>query len=448
MSNSANATEITATYDGHGTNDNGLHSSELVLTPPDTTAEHDLVASVFSGELAESVQPWSLNSELALQDDDASNALSINWLPFDQLIDPYLATIVGETMHFPLYDDAGWPASQDQNTSLPNAVNAAPNVPVWDTDSLYQPAAAPSASNDAKAAAANSRSDSVLSPSITISTPSTTAPEDLYATSSGGGRNACSTRAQRDAIFRQTEQNEMDSSTTRDATVNDLMAFPLIAEVHTPDLQPYSTVITISNTTYEHILSQFEDLCLQKQSHMPCFESSYFPPLSVMSLFVQLYVKYFDPILPFIHLTTLDTNNSWLLATALAAIGSHYCQSRELTACSVPLHEFCRRSLTRESDRAGGVLSDLSSLQALLLNQVGLSYSGSTKLQLGAHGNWGSILSVIDLQCRRCLSRLDGDADSIDYSWQRWIHAESWRRLYFATRVCVLLLICTTITTL
>ncbi|EHK46851.1 hypothetical protein TRIATDRAFT_163221, partial [Trichoderma atroviride IMI 206040] len=238
---------------------------------------------------------------------------------------------------------------------------------------------------------------------------------DLYATSSNGARNACSTRAKRDDIFPDIERiDQLD-----DGICNPSMA--------------------ISDLTYNAMLQHFDDICRQMQSQMqsqmPCFGMQSFPPLALLNLFVKLYFKCFDPILPFIHVPSLDVNKSCVLTTAIAAVGSHYFRSGELTACSSQLHEFCRRLLQQEPEGSKEEMTDLPVLQARILNHIGLCYSESKEPSSFVISTWSFTSSLINAQGHKHLLRYRNNRALKPTDWEEWVEAESWRRLYFTARV-------------
>jgi hypothetical protein len=260
---------------------------------------------------------------------------------------------------------------------------------------------------------------------------------DLYATSSNGARNACSARAKRDDRLRTMEFHHGDSSAPSSAIFNQDLDLPDIQNFGRIDDRICKQVITISDLAYDTILQHFDSICLQTQSHTPCFGEQSFPSLSLLNVFVKLYFKYFDPILPFIHLPSLDVNKSWALTIAIAAIGSHYFQSRELTAYSSSLHEFCRLLLQKESERSEEEegICDLPLLQIRILNHIGFCYSQSKWPGSVVRSTWRFILSLINSETRKHLLGHSNDRAMKSDGWEKWIERESWRRLYFTARV-------------
>ncbi|UKZ69546.1 uncharacterized protein TrAtP1_010552 [Trichoderma atroviride] len=220
---------------------------------------------------------WPFRNDGLQSDAEAFNQ-PINWLPFDKSIDLNLGSTLYDTVLLSPFDDAQWISIDSSNTA-----NGMLEGQSWN---LNMP---PLAGVNGKKSNGVSRNESI---------PDTSPPKgsfspnykrgDLYATSSNGARNACSTRAKRDDIFPDIERiDQLD-----DGICNPSMA--------------------ISDLTYNAMLQHFDDICRQMQSQMqsqmPCFGMQSFPPLALLNLFVELYFKCFDPILPFIHVPSLDVN--------------------------------------------------------------------------------------------------------------------------------------------
>lgn len=327
----------------------------------------------------------------------------INWLPFDESIDLNLGATLDETVLLSPFVDAQW-LSINATTIASGLLEGQS----WNLDNL------PLADINDKTANGASRNASIPD----ISSPkgsffSNYKRGDLYATSSNGARNACSTRAKRDDIFPDLER-----------------IGPLDNGICNPSM-------TISELTYDAILQRFDDISPRMKSQMPFFGTQSFPSLSLLNLFVKLYFKSFDPILPFIHLASLDVNKSYVLTIAMAAVGSHYFRSQELTVCSSLLHEFCRRLLQQEYERSEKEMADLPVLQARVLNHIGFCYSESKKPDSAMLSTWSFTSSLINSRSRKHLMVHFNDGVLKPNDWDEWVEAESWRRLYFTARVWV-----------
>lgn len=399
-----------------------LYGHQLLLCP----ATNNQLASILASDPdpSASVQPWPLRPDGLESGVEAPNQ-PINWLPFDELIDPNLGSILDETIPLSHYDGVQWLFIDTSTTE-----NGSTQRESWNLE------IAPLTDIDDRRSNGTSRNTSGSGSSPSKSTYSSDFKQgDLYATSSNGARNACSTRAKRYTIFRTNELPHTDYSNPNGTTLNGKVGFPDVDDLDVPDDGIYNSAMAISEVTYHTILQHFDNVCLQMHSPMPCFGTQNFPPISLLNLFVKLYFKCFDPIFPFIHLPSLNINKSWLLTVAIAAIGSHYCQSQELTAYSSPLHEFCRRLLQQESERSEVGMTDLPVLQARILNHVGLCYSESRKLDSVVRSTWSFNVSLVNSKSYEHLLGYHNDKDLKSRDWDEWVGAESWRRLYFTTRV-------------
>lgn len=371
-----------------------------------------------------SVQQWPFRNDGLESGVEVSNQ-PINWLPFDELIESNLGSILGETIPLSQNDGAQWLFIDSSN-----ATNGSPQGGSWNLDIPLL--------TDIDDEKSNGTSPNIAKADFppSKSTPSANYRRgDLYATSSNGARNACSTRAKRYGIFRKNEFPQTDHPRMNSTTLNEQVGSQEVENMDVSDDGAYHPATAISSFTYDTILQHFDEICLQKRLHMPCFGTKSFPSLKLLNLFVKLYFKCFDPILPFIHLPSLDMNKSWVLTVAIAAIGSHYCQSQEPIACSSQLHEFCKVFLQQESERSQDEMTDLPMLQARILNQIEFCYSESGKLDSVIRSIGSFNLSLVNLKSYEHLMRNRNDGVLESHDWDGWVMAESWRRLYFTTRV-------------
>ncbi|UKZ95936.1 uncharacterized protein TrAFT101_010743 [Trichoderma asperellum] len=377
-----------------------------------------------------SVQQWPYRNNGLESGVEVSNQ-PINWLPFDELIESNLGSILDETIPLSQNDGAQWLFIDSSN-----ATNGSPKGGSWNLDIPLL--------IDIDDEKSNGTSPNISKADFppSKSTPSANYRRgDLYATSSNGARNACSTRAKRYGIFRKNEFPQTDHPRMNITTLNEQVGFQDVENMDVSDDGAYHPAMAISSFTYDIILQHFDEICLQTQLHMPCFGTKNFPSLPLLNLFVKLYFKCFDPILPFIHLPSLDMNKSWVLTVAIAAIGSHYCQSQELTECFPPLHEFCKVLLQQESERPQDEMTDLPMLQARILNHIGFCYSESEKLDSVVISIWSFNLSLVNSKSHEHLMRNRNDRVLESHDWDGWVMAESWRRLYFTTRVLHIMMI-------
>ena len=72
---------------------------------------------------------------------------------------------------------------------------------------------------------------------------------------------------------------------------------------------------------------------------------SFLPP-SILHAFVELYFEYFDPQFPFLHPSSVeDSEMSWVLLLAIAAVGSHYSEVKEADEYNVVLCDLLARAV-------------------------------------------------------------------------------------------------------
>ncbi|KAI9732449.1 MAG: hypothetical protein M1834_001657 [Cirrosporium novae-zelandiae] len=187
-------------------------------------------------------------------------------------------------------------------------------------------------------------------------------------------------------------------------------------------------VAIIKYTTYTKIHQSFRGNCLDSHMAFPAFTTEYFPPISHLSLFVQLYFEYFAPICPFLHGSTFDPNTChWLLTLAVASIGCRFTDSEEIARCVLPMQEFLRRAIQFESESQHSFETSPWLTQSILLNQIGMLYCGSKHYVNIARCNHSKLIEYF----RKCsLLRLPED------DWDSWIRAETNRRLLY----CIMLI--------
>lgn len=75
------------------------------------------------------------------------------------------------------------------------------------------------------------------------------------------------------------------------------------------------------------------------------YDDMSFPPCRLFHAFVELYFEYFDPHLPFLHPTKVEADDlSWILLTALTAIGSQYSEVRDAPIFNEVLQNLLQRA--------------------------------------------------------------------------------------------------------
>ena len=98
-------------------------------------------------------------------------------------------------------------------------------------------------------------------------------------------------------------------------------------------------VSAVRNETYEKIRSFYlaqTDICFKKLA---------FPDANRLNCLVQLYFEYFHSQMPFIHPVMLESDGSWILVLAVAAIGSQYTRMAMGKQYIIVLSELLRRAI-------------------------------------------------------------------------------------------------------
>ncbi|KAI5790313.1 fungal-specific transcription factor domain-containing protein [Geopyxis carbonaria] len=192
----------------------------------------------------------------------------------------------------------------------------------------------------------------------------------------------------------------------------------------------------IDTGIYDTIHDYFERTCLGHGTPFATFETDRFPPMSFLNYFIQLYFDHFHPVFPVIHKGTLDLNSChWLVALSLAALGSQYTDSPDLCRCIYPMQEFLRRAVCYEVRKSQDESEpELWLVQATLLNQIGMLYSGSTRLENIARQSHNKLVEYV--RRSRLLSASSTLKESQDnyteQDWSNWVYQEGSRRLGYS----------------
>ena len=102
----------------------------------------------------------------------------------------------------------------------------------------------------------------------------------------------------------------------------------------------------INDFVYNQLRRNFERLCGPQSAYSPAFDSLSFLSWDYTHTFIYMYLDEFQPLVPMLHLPTLDLCGShWLLALALTAMGCHFADSPEAEICALGLNEFLRRAI-------------------------------------------------------------------------------------------------------
>ena len=108
----------------------------------------------------------------------------------------------------------------------------------------------------------------------------------------------------------------------------------------------YPVKDVLPEMTYRAMARAFIDLCCSPSICFQPFESQFFPSHDIFNLAVLHYFEEYTSLVPFYHHpSSVLTEDKWVLALAMAAIGMHSMPSDENYRCSVAAHEFARRAL-------------------------------------------------------------------------------------------------------
>ncbi|KAF2460841.1 hypothetical protein BDY21DRAFT_333575 [Lineolata rhizophorae] len=214
-------------------------------------------------------------------------------------------------------------------------------------------------------------------------------------------------------------------------TGNQPLGFPMLGRNYEDELNIPSL---IDAQTYAVIFERFQLTCGTPNGIFTPFQSTDFVSHEVLDHFVHLYLEFFQPILPFLHLPTLTSSRPpWLLCLAMAAIGSHYADIDCVDRCAVAFHELVRRCMIVTEECQQENFDNILIVQIKLLSAIGMLYCGDEKLASMAPKYHQDLVSF----CRR--SWLQAAAPFEQFTpWETWQAVETRRR----TGYCIWLLDC------
>lgn len=187
--------------------------------------------------------------------------------------------------------------------------------------------------------------------------------------------------------------------------------------------------------TYETILANFRRVCCDGGGLVTPYSEDTFLRHHDLELFIHLYFKHFDPIMPIIHSAVVDINAYWPLAVAVCAIGSQYTDTQDYAKCVEPLHEFLQRVVLTESRRCLGEPETLAFDLTCALNGASIFYSKAHRARASiADCAIPSLLVTIETHEESKESGCD-QALLRDSSWADELIAETKRRIRFARMV-------------
>ncbi|KAL1900679.1 hypothetical protein Sste5346_002404 [Sporothrix stenoceras] len=188
--------------------------------------------------------------------------------------------------------------------------------------------------------------------------------------------------------------------------------------------------------------------------HYRDFTNANLPPFRAMNCFVQLYFEHFQGIFPMLHQGTFHpAHQPWQLVLAVAAIGCRYSKLPGTAQFADALQELLRRAIADTIESDNSVARATWMCQCIILNSLGMSYSGNKRLLEVAEIKRNTPATMV----RRigCLSQqysdyrahqaargqYDGQAavppasTDLDREWKAWVAEEAFRRLGFCAFV-------------
>lgn len=193
----------------------------------------------------------------------------------------------------------------------------------------------------------------------------------------------------------------------------------------------------IGEATYNQIRTNFERTCGPQSSFMPCYESPEYPTWEQMQRFIQIYLDEYQPLVPMLHLPTLNLYSShWLLSLALASMGCHFADMPEAEFCALALNEHLRRAISDVTESSEDAIDPVLFAQVKLLNCIGMVYCGDKRME---RFGWRHHSDVVKF-CRTHWINEDEvglpvDAhlySEVEVEWRQWRDIESRRRTGYA----------------
>ncbi|OCL02292.1 hypothetical protein AOQ84DRAFT_393059 [Glonium stellatum] len=360
---------------------------------------------------------------------DAAFDASINWLPTNFAMDIDYTSILGFGF-----------ASSNYFPDTTTLGQAAP-ISSYGTGSSHQGqrthsiAGSDSHSGSNVASPAHTHTTSIGSIDTTIPGAARGA---LYATSTDGGRVPCTTRSKKSSVaVYGAEPISPDSFPA--GQLDDQQRTPLFPNLGNIVVNRFSTNMETLNfiepSTYEKIYDCFTQLCLDPGIPFPAFKSGDFPLNSHLNYFAYLYFEHFNPVFPVIHKPTVNLNVYWPLALSVASIGSQYTNTEDFSRCIIPMHEFLRRVVMVELENGAIKSCSTPTIQTVLLSQVGMLYSGSSRLAAVARGNHGRLVEICHQHALLSNHRKVKPAEPgvLRSDWTSWIDSETRFRLGYST---------------
>ncbi|KAJ5240519.1 uncharacterized protein N7469_002110 [Penicillium citrinum] len=176
---------------------------------------------------------------------------------------------------------------------------------------------------------------------------------------------------------------------------------------------------------------------LQTSALFPPFRLIRIPSAPILNAWTQLYFEHFHPVFPILHKASFGhPNTHWLLVFTVSAIGAQFSNIPQAGVCSRAMHEMIRRQSMYLCENQNKNGRELWLTQVILLNHIGLRYSGERRALEIAELLQALPVTLArrkhlftDILATKKLSELDL---SLRQRWQLWTLDEERRRTGFA----------------
>lgn len=191
----------------------------------------------------------------------------------------------------------------------------------------------------------------------------------------------------------------------------------------------------LSPDAYHRLHLNFERLNTDN-GYFSSFAQGRFPSIDALNAFMQLYFEEFHPMFPLLHQPTFDPGKEdWVLLLAVIVIGCRFSRVQGALESVHLLQEFLRRAIKFTTERDYSLTYQPWFVQAALLNQIGMQYSGDMRLIECAQID----RSLIATLCRKvdCFNESPDDPNDrsaeqpLQDIWMAWVRKESMRRLAY-----------------
>ncbi|KAH7208340.1 hypothetical protein BKA60DRAFT_464454 [Fusarium oxysporum] len=207
----------------------------------------------------------------------------------------------------------------------------------------------------------------------------------------------------------------------------------LLSDVDIIAAENYYHVPALSEETYQRMRLFF---CSLHNTSSYSSEAQEFPDIDVLNSFMQLYFEYVNAQFPVLHLPTFQPSpKSWMLVLAVVAVGCSHSAIRNQHEFAVPLRDLLHQALVVKLLEGHCIDGDLVFGQTVLLHQLLMVFSGTTRASLKSQSMKSILVTVF-----QPFNSGDGSLfhrtrtpSSAEGSWAEWVEHESWNRLMYFT---------------